>query len=392
MSTGAPQHHNTTAPEHPKLALIGPYAPYRGGIAHFGETLRRGLEARGHAVAPVTFSRQYPALLFPGKTQLAPGASAGASDAERLLDTLNPLSWLRTARRIAGRQPDAVLFQYWMPFFAPAYGAVARLLRRRGIPSLAVVHNATPHERFPLGRPLGRFFLAACAGHLALSEAVEDDLRGLRVSAPIRRAAHPVYDRFGGAPAKAEARRALDLPEEAPVLLFFGFVRRYKGLDVLLDAMPAVRERLPDVRLVVAGEFYEDDAPYRAQIRRHGLAGHVRLRDAYIPDSDVPALFAAADALVQPYRTATQSGVAQIAFHFGLPVLTTDVGGLAESIPNEEAGLIVPPEDPSALADAVVRFFVEEGLAARLAEGVRRLTRARTDDLYNAVEDLLASA
>ena len=376
------------------IALIGPYAPYRGGIAHFGETLRRGLEARGHTVTPVTFSRQYPQLLFPGKTQLAPDADT--TDAERLLDTCWPPSWWRTARHVADGRPDAALFQYWMPFFAPAYGAVARLLRRRGIPSLAVVHNAEPHERFPLGRPFTHFFLKACAGHLALSEAVEDDLRALGVGgseeAPIQQAAHPVYDRFGTAPSKVEARAALGLPEDAPVLLFFGFVREYKGLDVLLDAMPRVLEKLPEAHLLVAGEFYDDPAPYRAQIRRHGLEGRVHVHDQYLPDDEVPVHFAAADAVVQPYRTATQSGVAQIAFHFDRPVITTDVGGLSESIPHERAGLVVPPEQPAALADAVARFFREEGLADRLTQGVTRLKEERTDGLYDALEDLLVVA
>ena len=373
-----------------RLALIGPYAPYRGGIAHFGETLRRGLEARGHTVMPVTFSRQYPKLLFPGSTQHAP--EPASSDAARLLDTLWPPSWFRTARRVASMAPDAALFQYWMPFFAPAFGTTARLLRRRGVPSFAVVHNATPHERFPMGHTLTRFFLKACAGHLALSKAVEDDLRALGLRAPLRRAEHPVYDRFGTAPSQSKARRALGLPADAPVLLFFGFVRRYKGLDVLLDAMPRVAERLPDVHLVVAGEFYDDPAPYHEQVRRHGLQERVHFHSGYVPDEAVPRHFAAADAVVQPYRAATQSGVAQIAFHFDRPVITTDVGGLPESIPHERAGLVVPSEAPAALAEAVGRFFSEADLAEHLTQGVRALKRERADDLDEALDDLLSPA
>ncbi|PSQ98230.1 MAG: glycosyl transferase [Bacteroidetes bacterium QS_9_68_14] len=394
MSTGNPKPPSPATSQSRKLALIGPYPPYRGGIAHFGETLRGGLEARGHAVTPVTFLRQYPSLLFPGETQLAPGAgeSGHAGRAERLLDSCGPLSWRRTARRVAESGASAALFQYWMPFFAPAYGTVARLLRRRGVPSMAVVHNATPHERFPFGDALARFFLKACTGHLVLSEAVESDLRRLGVWAPVRQVAHPVYDRFGEAPVRAEARRALGLPAEAPVLLFFGFVRAYKGLDTLLEAMPRVLSALPEAHLVVAGAFYDDDAPYRAQVRRHGLEERVHLRDQYVPDGDVPGYFAAADAVVQPYRSATQSGVAQIAFHFDRPVITTDVGGLAEHVPHEQAGLVVPPEDPAALAEAVARFFTDDGLATRLARGVRRLKEARANGLYDALEDLLATA
>jgi glycosyltransferase involved in cell wall biosynthesis len=396
MTDEKPQPPNPQTPEHYDVVLIGPYAPYRGGIAHFGETLRGGMEARGHSVTPLTFSRQYPSLFFPGKTQFAPGARS-ESDAPRLLDSCWPPSWFRTARRVArgggpDDRPDAALFQYWMPFFAPAYGTVARLLRRHGVPSLAVVHNATPHERFPLGNTLTRFFLKACAGHLALSGAVRESLRALGGEAPVQQAAHPVYDRFGATLARAEARAALGLPQKAPVLLFFGFVRAYKGLDVLLDAMPRVLKALPEAHLVVAGEFYDDPAPYRAQIRRHGLGRRVHVYDQYVPDDEVPRYFAAADAVVQPYRTATQSGVAQIAFHFDRPVITTDVGGLAEHIPHEQAGLVAPPEDPAALAEAVARFFAEDGLAARLRRGVRRLKRQRSDDLYGALEDLLATA
>jgi glycosyltransferase involved in cell wall biosynthesis len=374
-----------------RFTLVGPLYPYRGGIAHFLETMYRGLGARGHNLEAITYTRQYPELLFPGKTQLAEERPADPVPAERLIDTLNPWSWIKTGLHVRRRRPDALVYKYWMPFFAPAYGTVTRMARHRGVRSIVVVDNALPHERRPGDKLLGRYFLNACDGFIVMSESVEDDLRALGASAPIRRVQHPTYDRFGDAPSKQQARSALDLPPDAPVLLFFGFVRRYKGLHVLLDAMPRVLDELPDARLVVAGEFYDDEAPYRRRIVEHGLTDSVHLHAGYVADDAVPRYFAAADAVVQPYVNATQSGVAQIAFHFEKPVITTDVGGLAEIVPHEEAGLVVPPERPARLASAVTRFF-DEALAPTLTEGVRAQKRKHSwNPLYEAVEELASA-
>ena len=370
-----------------RVALVGPFWPYRGGIAHFSRALAEGLAARGYDVRRYTFSRQYPERLFPGKTQFDAGPPPAPEQppAPRLLDTLDPRTWLRTARRIADDGAEVAVLAYWMPFFAPALGTLARRLRRRGVRVLAVVHNALPHERRPGDRLLTRYALGACDGLVALSEGVRRDVAALVPGVPLRQVVHPVYDLFGAPLPKAEARAALGLPADAPVL-FFGFVRRYKGLHVLLDAMPRILARLPDARLVVAGEFYADEAALRAQAAPLGPA--VRFDADYVPDEAVARYFCAADVVVQPYVSATQSGVAQIAFHFGRPVVTTDVGGLAEVVPDGEAGLVVPPEDPGALAEAVVRFFAE-GLAARLEAGVRReRERYGWDRLVEALEDL----
>lgn len=379
--------------EQMKIAIVGPMHPYRGGIAHFTEMTVEGLDARGHEMHPVSFARQYPEFLFPGKTQFEPDDEAPAivRGAPRLLDPLNPLSWLRTAWRLREQRPEAVIFQYWMPFFAPAYGTVARILRWAGIPSLAVVHNALPHERHPGDAWLSRFFLAACEGHVVMSDAVANNLQSLRrPAAAVRRIEHPVYKRFGDPVPRAEARAVLDLPDDAPVILFFGFVREYKGLHVLLKALPEVLERLSDLHLVVAGEPYDDPERYRRLIRGHGLDDHVHWHDAYVPSGEVPNYFCAADLVVQPYVSATQSGVAQIATHFERPMVVTDVGGLAETIPHEEAGFVVPPEDPPALAEAIRRFFREDW-TGRLVEGVRERKHAQQPErLFEAIEDLLS--
>lgn len=349
----------------------------------------RGLQARGYAVEGITFSRQYPALLFPGKTQYETDEMVNPVAARRLLDTINPVSWYRTAGHVIRSAPDAVIFQYWMSFFAPSYTVIARRARKAGVKVLAVVHNALPHERRPGDLMLSRRFFRDVQGCIVMSDAVAQDLRRLGVAAPIQQIAHPVYDLFGSAVSQSDARAYLDLPPERPVLLFFGFVRRYKGLHVLLEAMPHVIEALPEVCLVVAGEFYEDEASHRKLVAQHGLEEHVCFHSHYIPKVEVSRYFCAADVVVQPYVSATQSGVAQVAFHYDKPVIVTDVGGLAEVVPHERAGLVVPPEDPRALAAAVVRFFNEE-MADDLTEGVRHEKHKFSwDRLYEAVEDLL---
>lgn len=374
-----------------RITLLGPFWPYRGGIAHFGAGLARSLASRGHDVRTVTFRRQYPDRLFPGATQFEPGpAPPGVPRAPLWLDTLNVGTWTRTAEHVADEGGEVAVIPYWTPLLAPMWGVVARRLRRRGVTVLALVHNAIPHERRPGDLALGRFALGGADGLLALSDRVAGDVRRLGVTAPLRTVPHPVYDGFGAAPPRDEARRALGLPARAPVFLFFGFVRPYKGLHVLLAAWGGVAQRVPDARLVVAGEFYADEDALRAQAAP--LDTSVRFDAGYIPDGRVGLYFSAASAVVQPYVSATQSGVAQIAFHYGRPVITTSVGGLAEAVPDGQAGIVVPPNDPAALAAALVRF-VEDDLGERLEAGVRRVREAASwERVAEAVEELSGTA
>ena len=367
----------------PRLSLIGPLPPFRGGIAQFHAAVADGFDARGRSVDRVTFDRQYPSWLFPGKSQVETGTTG---DAVRILDPVNPLTWRRVVLHVKQSGAEIAVIPYWLSFFAPMWRAVTVGLRRRGVPTVAIVHNALPHERRPGDAVAARLALGACRGLGVLSESVRDDVRRLGIALPMELVAHPTYDQFGDAVPPAEARAALGL-RDAPTLLFFGFVRPYKGLDVLLDAFPAIQARVPDVQLVVAGEIYDGEAELRARAALFGDA--VRFDADYIASERVPLYFGAANLVVQPYVSATQSGVARLAFGLGTPVLTTDVGGLAEAVPDGVAGRVVPPRDPGALAAAAADVLLDASLRDRLAAGARRLAAADGwDPVLDAIERL----
>ncbi|NNE48480.1 MAG: glycosyltransferase [Rhodothermales bacterium] len=353
------------------IVLVGPAFPYRGGIAHFVDRLERELSSRGHQTDIISFRRLYPTIFFPGKTQFEPEPAASHADASRrMIDSCNPLSWRSSADAINEADPDIVVLNYWMPFFAPAMGTIARRVRRPGRSVVAIVHNAIPHERRPGDRMLTNYLLKRPDQLVALSRRVSDDLEqafGVRSTV----VPHPLYDHFGPGIARTEARSALDLPTDAPVLLFFGFVRHYKGLDLLLQAMPSIVESLPRARLVVAGEFYEDEELCRSIVTQSEMERHVTFHDGYVAEKDVRTYFSAADVVVQPYRSATQSGVAQISFFYDRPLITTDVGGLAEVVDEGQTGFIVKPNEPDELSRAVIRFF-SGGCAAEMTENVGR--------------------
>jgi len=358
-----------------RIALVGPLAPWRGGLSQYlgllGESLARRAEVRG-----ITFTRQYPGFLFPGSTQKDPAARAPGFPVEALLDSIGPLSWRSVARRLESFAPGAIVLKWWMPFFAPSFASSVGPLRRRGTRVVLVCDNLVPHERRPLDTELTQWMLRNSDGYLVMSDSVERDLDRLKPGAPRRRVAHPFYAQFDtGRWTRERARAHLGLEAGDEVALFFGYVRRYKGLDILLSAWPRVRARRA-VKLVVAGEFYEDAAPYRALAAAAGGEPHVRVLDRYLPDDEVEAVFKAADVAVLPYRSATQSGVTHVAYALGVPVITTHVGGLAETV-TAETGLVVPPEDPAALAEAVVRFF-EQGMGERMRRGVAALKQAHS--------------
>jgi glycosyltransferase involved in cell wall biosynthesis len=363
------------APDDPRLrvALLGPAYPLRGGMSQFLAFVHRALEPHAE-VRQFSFSRQYPGFLFPGRTQHDVSEAPLRVPAEPVLDAVAPWQWPAAARRVAAWRPDALVVNWWLPFFGPAYSVVMSAARRAGAVTLLLAHNLLPHERRPLDGLFTRLVLARTDGYLVASEAVEKELLTLVPGARFRRLLHPVYEQYATGETRAAARAALGL--EGDVLLFFGFVRPYKGLDTLLDAMPAILAARP-ATLIVAGEFYEPVEPYRRRIAALGIGERVRLLDRYVPDEEARRLLAAADVCVLPYRAATQSGVLQVAYGAGCPVIATRAGGLPEFVAEGVSGLLVPPDDPAALARAALEFFGAGGRAAfepRVREYARRFS------------------
>ncbi len=353
------------------VVIIGPAYPLRGGLATYNERLARAFRAAGDEVRIVTFSLQYPGFLFPGQTQFSTEAGPTDLDIEVSINSVNPISWVGVGRRLRRARPDLVVFRFWLPFMGPALGTVARLARGNGHTRVvAITDNVIPHERRPGDGPLTRYFLRACDGFVTMSRAVLTDLQklGFRDKPALYRP-HPLYDNFGPAKPKADALAALSLPTQFRYVLFFGFIRAYKGLDIMLEAMADRRLAELPIKLIIAGEFYEDAAPYEELIRCYKLEDRIIRATDFIPNEKVVDYFCAADLIVQPYKNATQSGVSQIAYHFERPMLVTDVGGLAELIPDGVVGYVVPPT-PAAIADAVVDFYAEKR-EETFAAGVR---------------------
>ncbi len=354
------------------VVIVGPAYPLRGGLATYNERLARAFRAAGDEVRIVTFSLQYPGFLFPGQTQFSTEAGPADLAIEVSINSVNPLSWVGVGRRLRRARPDLVVFRFWLPFMGPALGTVARLARGNGHTRIvAITDNVIPHEKRPGDGPFTRYFLNACDGFVTMSRAVLADLQRLGFGGkPALYRPHPLYDNFGPAKPKADALVALELAPQFRYVLFFGFIRAYKGLDILLEAMADARVAALPVKLLIAGEFYEDAAPYEALIKKYNLESRLVRATDFIPNEKVAAYFSAADLVIQPYKNATQSGVSQVAYHFGRPMLVTDVGGLAELIPSGVVGYVVPPT-PSAIADALVDFYAN-GREAVFAAGVRQ--------------------
>ena len=354
-----------------KVIILGPAWPYRGGIAAFNERLARQYQAEGHEVEVVTFTLQYPSFLFPGTTQYSTDPAPEGLKITRKLNSINPFSWLSTGRYIRRQRPDLVLSAFWLPFMAPAMGTALRRSKRKGMRRVSILHNLIPHEHRPGDKLFSRYFVGSNDAFITLSRSVLEDLnvfdpKGLK---PRTFSPHPLYDHYGATLGRKEALDLIGLRENQRYVLFFGFIREYKGLDLLLDAMADERMEKLGVKLIVAGEFYGDPKPYQEQISRHDIGDRVVLHTEFIPDHEVNRYFCAADLVVQPYKNATQSGVSQIAYHFEKPMVVTNVGGLPEIVPDGKAGFVVKP-DSQEIADAIVRYF-EEDWQQRLTEGVR---------------------
>ncbi len=340
-----------------KIVILGPAHPYRGGLASIMETMAREYMRRGDEVRIYTFSLQYPSLLFPGKGQTVDTPAPTDLHIERVMNTCNPLNWIRLGLRLRRERPDMVLMKYWTPFMAPCFGTIARIARGNGHTKfICQIDNVEPHERHIIDRPFNRYYLRAVDGFVYMSEQVHGELREY-TSVPALFSPHPMFSNFGERVERAEACRALGLDANLQYLLFFGLIREYKGLDILLEAWSRVRR--DGQKLIVAGEFYDDKERYAPLFARLGAS--VVLHDRFIADADVKYYFSVADALVLPYRTATQSGVTQIAYNFHLPMIVTDVGGLPEIVPDDKVGYVCPPTVEGVM-DAIEQLYKEGNL------------------------------
>ena len=345
-----------------RIGILGTTWPYRGGLTAFNERLARQFAAEGHEVEIFTFTLQYPDFLFPGTTQYSDTPKPEDLSIRRTMNSINPFSWFKTARAIRKAGIELLVIKFWIPLMAPCLGTIARLARRKGIRVVSILDNVIPHEPHFWDKWLIRYFVRSVDRFVAMSASVKDDC--LSFLPPSRKdsvalTVHPLYDNFGQAVPKDEARKTLGLPQDATILLFFGFIRDYKGLDLLMKAYAKVQSTKDDVRknllLVVAGEFYNNSEQYKTLERELGLEGIIAWHTDFIPDERVRYYFSAADLIVQPYKSATQSGVTQIAYHFERPMLVTDVGGLAEIVPDGKVGYVCQVDEDD-VAKAIGHF------------------------------------
>jgi glycosyltransferase involved in cell wall biosynthesis len=339
-----------------KIYILGSAFPFRGGLSAFNERLAKQFQDEGHEVKILTFSLQYPKILFPGKTQYSSGEAPKNINIERCVNSINPLNWLKIGRKISKEKPDLLIIKYWIPFMAPCFGTIARLAKRnKHTKVVSIVDNMIPHEKHFYDTSFSKYFVKPVDAFVAMSESVKNDVQKFSQK-PYVLSPHPMFDNFGDAIFREEALQNMKLSNEYRYVLYFGFIRRYKGLDLLLEAFADEQLKKHPVKLIVSGEFYEDSKPYFDLIEKHNLHHRIILKTDFVPDNEVANYFCSADLLALPYRDATQSGVTQIAYHFTKPMLVTNVGGLAELVPDGKSGYVVMP-DPQAIADALVDFF-----------------------------------
>lgn len=342
------------------IKIIGPAFPYRGGIATFNERLTQEFMSMGFDVDIETFIVQYPSFLFPGKTQYNEKPAPEKLAIKRTINSVNPINWLKVGRRISEEKPDLVIIRYWLPFLAPCLGTIASLIRKnKHSVVICLADNVIPHEHRPGDRLLTNYFMQRIDGLIAMSQSVLKDGNSFRKNLPQGFCPHPIFDNYGEKLSIEVAKERLKLDLNIRYLLFFGFIRDYKGLDLLINAFADERLRKFPVKLLVAGEYYSSPESYLQLIKEHKLEDIIELRTDFIPDDEVNLYFSAADMVVQPYKSATQSGVTQIGYHFNKPMLVTNVGGLSEIIPDGKIGYVVEP-DSQEIANALVDFYAND--------------------------------
>ncbi len=339
-----------------KVIIIGPAWPLRGGLASFDERLARQFTAEGYDTTIYTFSLQYPGFLFPGTTQYSTEPAPEGIHIKVCINSINPLNWLKIGNELRKLQPDLVIVRYWLPLMGPCLGTILRMIKKNHFSKIiCIADNVIPHESRPGDQPFTKYFVKPVDAFVTMSEKVRKDL-SLFTSKSVQQVVHPLYDNFGEMVPKQEARQRLSLPVNEKIILFFGFIRKYKGLDLLLEAMNDLRIREAGIKLLVAGEYYEDRKEYDAIITRFDISSQLILKTDFIPDSEVRYYLSAADFVIQPYRNATQSGVTPLAYHFEKPMLVNNVGGLPDLVPDGKVGIITEP-NPTAIASGILRLY-----------------------------------
>lgn len=368
-----------------KIIIVGPAYPYRGGLAAFSDRLTREYLSQGHEVEVVTFTMQYPKILFPGKTQFSSEPKPDGMVITRLINSMNPFTWINAGRYIRKKAPDKVIFCYWMAFMAPAFGTIARFAKNKKSVMIGLIHNMIPHEPTILDKFLPQYFVKGMNGFVAMADSVVSDINFYdKDLKPKKVSPHPIYDLYGEKLDRELAAIRLGMHAENNYILFFGFIRQYKGLDLLIEAFADSRLRKFPLRLIIAGEFYENPEPYLKLIRKYKLEHLIELRTKFIPDKDVRNYFSLADIVAQPYRSATQSGVSQIAYHYENPMLVTDVGGLSEIVPHQKVGYVVDV-DPKQIADALFDFYENK----RAAEFISHMKEEKKKYAWSGMTDTI---
>jgi glycosyltransferase involved in cell wall biosynthesis len=337
-----------------KVVIIGPAHPLRGGLATFNQRLAKEFIQQGNDCSIYSFSLQYPSFLFPGTTQYTDEPAPEGISIHTVINSVNPLNWIKVGNRLKNERPDIIVVRYWLPFMGPALGTILRRVRKnKHTRIICIADNVIPHEKRLGDKPFTSYFLKSCDAFITMSEKVMNDLNIFKNTKPARLVQHPLYDNFGDILSKNEAKEKLGIKSEERIILFFGFIRKYKGLDLLLEAMSILKQNaksasMPNCKLLIAGEFYEDAKQYKELIDRLDISDQLILRTDFIPDSEVKYYLCAADAVIQPYRNATQSGVTPLAYHFEKPMIVTNVGGLPSLVPHEKVGLV---------AEGITRFY-----------------------------------
>jgi glycosyltransferase involved in cell wall biosynthesis len=352
------------------VAIIGPAHPLRGGLASFNHRLAHAFQEATIRVELFSFSLQYPSFLFPGTTQYSNEPAPTDLTIHSVINSINPFNWLKVGKQIQKQKPDILLVRYWIPFMGPALGTILRIVKKnRYTKIICLADNIIPHEKRPGDTAFTKYFTRACDGFITMSESVFSDLRLFCKEKPAKLVFHPLYDNFGSLVPKKTARKVLQLGENDKIILFFGFIRKYKGLDLLLSAMADPRIKKEGIKLLIAGEFYENAESYFELINNLELKEQLILKTDFIPDSEVKNYLCAADVVIQPYKSATQSGVTPLAYHFEKPMVVTNVGGLPSLVQDGKAGLVVAPT-PTEIATGILRYYQigEESFIPNLRE------------------------